>query len=574
MNIDKQKLEQNIQKLRLLKTAIVWLSKFLWEEKKRGTLFANLKGLSKAKILEDMSWAELLEERASQVPYKKFLLYKDEEFTYSKMDENANRIANFLLQLGGNKGKGIGIFMKNSPRFLDIFFGSQKIGMYTVPINAALKGEGLKFIINHSDIEYLAVDAELLEDFNKVSKETDRLKKIIVDDIEEEASGYTIPKDMIKLSDAYGPDVSSNNPGIGYNKEDICLIMYTSGTTGLPKGVVSRYKNSNVKKLALLAGITVKKDDIYFTPLPLSHGNAMFLTVTPAMAVRGTVALSRKFSASRFWDEVRRYNATVFNGLGSMIPILMKQPENPADNKNRVHHILSAACPADMWEAFEKRFGVKIYEGYAAVDGGGKAIMNFGTGPVGSIGKPSSGMGNLRLVDENGRDVPAGVPGELIFEVGDAKSSVEYYKNEEATNDKVRDGWLYTGDLIKKDEEGYLYFVGRNTESMRRGGENVSAYEVEHVILDHPAVEDAAVYAVPSELAEDEIMASIKIVEGQNLKPEDLNKFLQDKLARFAIPRYIRIVDEFPMTSTHRIIKKELEQIGVTKNTYDAKATA
>lgn len=574
MNIDKQKLEQNIQKLRLLRNTLVWFSKFLWEEKKRGTLLTNLKGLSKAKILEDMSWAELLEERASQVPYKKFLLYKDEEFTYSKMDENANRIANFLLQLGGNKAKGIGIFMRNSPRFLDIFFGAQKIGMYTVPINAALKGDGLKFIINHGDIEYLAVDAELLDSFNKVSKETDKLKKIIVDDIEEEAKGYTIPKDMIKLSEAYGPDVSSTNPGIGYDKEDICLIMYTSGTTGLPKGVVYRYKSTNVKKLSLLAGIAVKKDAIYFTPLPLSHGNAMFLTVTPAMAVRATVALSRKFSASRFWDEVRHYNATVFNGLGSMIPILMKQPKKPTDNQNRVHHILSAACPAEMWEAFEKRFGVKIYEGYAAVDGGGKAIINYATGPVGSIGKPPSGMGNLRLVDENGNDVPVGVPGELIFEVGEAKSSVEYYKNEKAMNEKVRDGWLYTGDLIKKDEEGYFYFVGRNIESMRRGGENVSAYEVEHVIMDHPAVEDVAVYAVPSELAEDEIMASIKVVEGHTLKPEELIGFLQDKLARFAIPRYVRIVDEFPMTSTHRIIKNELEKIGVTKDTYDAKATS
>ncbi|MCD6569100.1 MAG: AMP-binding protein [Deltaproteobacteria bacterium] len=571
MNIDKQKLKQGIQKLRLLRNTIVWLSKFLWEEKKRGTLLTNLKGLPKGEVIEDMSWAELLEERASQVPYKKFLLYKDEEFTYSKMDENVNKIANFLLQLGGSKAKGIGIFMRNSPRFLDIFFGAQKIGMYTVPINAALKGDGLKFIINHSDIEYLAIDAELLESFTKISNQTDRLKNVIVDDIEEEAKAYTIPEGMTLLSDAYGHDISSRNPGIGYNKEDICLIMYTSGTTGLPKGVVYKYNKTNVKKLCVMAGITLKKDDVYYTPLSLFHGNAMFLTVTLAMGLKATVALSRRFSASRFWDEVRRYNATVFNTIGSMIPILMKQPEKPTDNQNKVRYILSAACPADMWEAFERRFGVKIYEGYAAVDGGGKAIMNFGTGPVGSIGRPSSQMGELRIVDENGGDVPVGVPGELIFKVGEAKSSVEYYKNEKATNDKVRDGWLYTGDLVRTDEDGYLYFVGRNTESMRRGGENVSAYEVEHVIMKHPAIEDVAVYAVPSELAEDEIMTSVKLVEGKELAPKELIEFLQDKLAKFAIPRYIRIVDEFPMTSTHRIIKKELEKIGVTKDTYDAK---
>lgn len=136
----------------------------------------------------------------------------------------------------------------------------------------------------------------------------------------------------------------------------------------------------------------------------------------------------------------------------------------------------------------------------------------------------------------------------------------------------MRDGWLYTGDLVRRDEKGYLYFVGRNTESMRKGGENVSAYEVEHSIMEHPSVEEAAVYAVPSELAEDEIMASVKLVQGQSLSPGELHDFLKDKLERFAVPRYIRFVDEFPMTNTHRIIKKELETQGITPDTFDAKA--
>jgi crotonobetaine/carnitine-CoA ligase len=326
-----------------------------------------------------------------------------------------------------------------------------------------------------------------------------------------------------------------------------------------------------VKKLCAVSGVTLSSDDVYYTPLALIHGNALFLTVTLAMGVRATVALSRKFSASRFWDEVRGYGATVFNTLGSMIPILMKQPERPNDRDNKVRFVLSAACPADMWEAFEKRFGVKIYEGYGAVDGGGKGVMNFGTAPVGSIGKPPAALGKFRLVDENGGDVAKGVPGELIFEARDGGSRVEYYKNEKASSEKIRDGWLYTGDLMRMDEKGYLYFVGRNTESMRRGGENISAYEVEHVIMKHPAVEDVAVYAVPSELAEDEIMASVKLVGGKTLEPGELIAFLEDKLAKFAIPRYLRFVKEFPMTSTHRIIKKELQKSGVTPDTFDSR---
>ena len=406
----------------------------------------------------------------------------------------------------------------------------------------------------------------------RASEQIENVKKIIVNDAEEEAKDYTVPDNMIPLSGAYGKDVPSTNPGVGYRKEDMALIMYTSGTTGPPKGVVYRYDRTTVKRLCFMAGITLKENDIMYTPLPLFHGNALFLTVTVAMATRASVVLSRRFSASRFWEEVRRYNATTFNALGTMIPILMKQPEKLTDSQNRVRYVWSAACPAEMWEAFEKRFNTKIYEGYGAVDGGGKAIFNYGTGPVGSLGMPNKRVGIYRLVDDNGNDVPQGEPGELIWKIGASKVSVEYYKNEKATNKKVRDGWLYTGDLLRADEEGYLYFVGRNTESMRKGGENVSAYEVEHVIMKHPAVEDAAVYAVPSDLAEDDIMATITLVEGKGLEEKDLVDFLQDKLAKFAIPRYIRITDEIPKTSTHRVIKKELQDLGVTEDTYDAKA--
>jgi crotonobetaine/carnitine-CoA ligase len=332
---------------------------------------------------------------------------------------------------------------------------------------------------------------------------------------------------------------------------------------------VYHYYNTTVKKLCVMSHIILDEDAICYTPLALIHGNAMFLTVTVALGAKATVALSRKFSASKFWEEVRYFNATAFNTLGSMIPILMKQPPQPNDADNKVKFVLSAACPAEMWEPFEKRFGVKIYEGYGAVDGGGKAIMNFGTAPAGSLGKPMPGVGTLRIVDSQGKDVPDGIPGELIFKVSGKGGKVEYYKNTEATNEKVHEGWLYTGDLVRRDEQGFLFFVGRNTESMRRGGENVSAYEVEHAIMEHPSVEDVAVYAVPSELAEDEIMASIKLVQGQSVKPQELVAFMQEKLERFAVPRYIRFVEEFPMTNTHRIIKKELEKIGVTSDTFD-----
>ncbi len=559
-------LKMRFNQLKLLGQTLAGLSRFFAGEIKRGNFFFTLGSLL-GKIPADLSWADLLERNAAQVPEKRALLYRDEAFTYRQMDENANRLANYLLAQGGGQGRGVGLLLKNSPRFLDVFFGCQKIGMYAVPINPELKGEGLAYIVNHSDIELLVADAELLETLGPAREKFERLSTIIVNDIETEADGIQIPAGMERLSRAYA-EQPAENPDIGYKPEDICMIMYTSGTTGPPKGVVYRYNNTSVQKMVVGAHLMLRPDDVYYTAYALAHGNALLATTTMTMGIKGTIALARRFSASGFWEDIRRHRATVFNTIGSIIPILMKQPEKPDDSQNRLRFVMSSGCPPDMWEPFEKRFGVQLYEGYGAIDGGGKGLFNFATAPVGSLGKIPR-LVKSRIVDENGREVPVGVPGELLFEARSGGSRVEYYKNEAASKKKSGDGWLHTGDLVKKDKHNFLYFVGRNTESMRKGGENVSVYEVEQVIMDHPAIEEVAVYAVPSDLAEDDIMAAIRLVEGKSLEPVELKTFLSDKLAKFAIPRYIRFVDSFPKTNSHRIIKGRLEEEGVTPDTVD-----
>jgi carnitine-CoA ligase len=449
-----------------------------------------------------------------------------------------------------------------------VFIGSQKIGMYSVPINTSLRGDSLLYILNHSDVEFLVIDEEYMEVYKKIADRVEKIKTIIVNPVWE-APASIFKGGIRSLSEAYTR--SPENPAVKYNRDDICFILYTSGTTGFPKGVVYRYGRTTVKILSIGANILIRKTDILYTCLPLFHGNALFLTVTQAMHTGAQVALAKKFSASKYWDDIRKYNVTQFNTIGAIIPILMKQPPRETDNKNNVRFTLSAACPVDDWDKFEKRFGIKIYEAYGAVDGGGKSIMNIGTAPIGSIGMPSPGV-IYRLVDHEGNDVPNGTPGELIFAARGKGKSVEYYKNEKATNDKLRNGWIYTGDLIRRDKKGYLYFVGRNAEFMRIKGENVSAYEVEHAIQKHPSIVEAAVYAVPSELAEDEIMTSILLVEGHTLKESDLLEYLKENLAKFAIPRYVKIVREFPKTETQRIIKKELEKAGIVPGTYDAQS--
>jgi len=419
--------------------------------------------------------------------------------------------------------------------------------------------------LNHCEAQYLVIDEMYLDVVLKIKDRLEKLRTVIVNP----SSTSQIPVNMINLLEAYKE--SPLKPANGYDKDGICLITYTSGTTGLPKGVVYRYRNIPIKLLSLVAHLLYRESDILYTAMKLFHGNALFVTFTCGLHTGARVVLARSFSASSFWSDIRKHNITSFNTIGAMIPILMKQPESPLDRKNNVRFVLSAACPTDLWRKFEKRYNVTLNEAYGAVDGGGKIILNLGTAPVGSIGKPPMKV-KYRLVDTCMNDVPDGTPGELVFATTGGKGrkgAVEYFKNEEASQEKSDSGLVFTGDLMKRDRKGYLYFVGRNTESMRIKGENVSAFQVEQIIQKHPAVLEAAVYAVPSELAEDEIMASIAFVEGQSIKEKDLTDFIRDDLPKFAVPRYIRVVKEFPKTETFRIKKKEIEEQGIVTGTYD-----
>ena len=297
------------------------------------------------------------------------------------------------------------------------------------------------------------------------------------------------------------------------------------------------------------------------------------LTSTFSLAAGIPFGLDKKFSASRFWDRIRFYGATQFNGLGAMIPILMKQPAKPDDADNPVRKVISAACPANLWEAFENRFGVKIWEAYGAVDGGGVLIFNFGDAPVGSVGKIPPTM-EWKLVDDNGNEVPQGEVGELItrnpaVEKEAEKKVVEYYKNTEASRKKVKSGWVHSGDFFYADKDSNLYFADRKTDSMRRRGENISSFEVENIVEKFPDVAVCAAYGVPSELGEDEVMIAIQLKPGRIIDPKALIHHCADNMAYFMVPRFIDIVDEIPRTETLRIIKTALKQKGVTPTTWD-----
>ncbi|WP_051927551.1 AMP-binding protein [Ruegeria halocynthiae] len=504
------------------------------------------------------TFAGLIESQAEKLADETFVLFEDQEISFATFNAQVNRVANGLRDLGCGKDTGVSIMMENAPEWLYVHFGVQKVNAYSVPVNTGLKGEGLKHIISHSDSSVLIIDDTFLDVIADIRDDLTKVKYVIVN-----RTGATAgDEDELTLQKLMA-NSSEDNPQVAIENGPISTILYTSGTTGLPKGVVSRYREFHDEGIFFF----LQPRSTLYTCLPLFHANALEISTIHALSGGHRLALAKRFSASRFFDDIRRYKVDTFNALGAMITILMKQPERKDDADNPATVVISAACPVSEWEAFESRFGVKLFEGYGAVDGGGYNVFNVGTSPVGSVGKPSV---PYRLVDDEGNDVAQGESGELIFEIDDPeRRSVEYYKNPEASSKLVKDGWFYTGDLLHADADGNLFFDDRKTDSLRRRGENVSAWEVERDINKHDAVLESAVVGVKSDLGEDDVMAFIQLKPGTSVTPDELIAHCKGLMAEFMVPRYLEFRDEFPKTGTHRTQKAVLKKEGVGPNTWD-----
>ena len=510
---------------------------------------------------------ELIEDRVKRNKDKIFLRFKDRNITYGEMNRFSNRCANAFQELGITKGDKVSIMLPNCPEFLYLWFGLAKCGAVEVPVNTSYKGEFLRHIVDQSDSRVLVIAHEFLDRLKLVEDDLKKLEKVIVLGGPHDLKGGGCKFPIIGFDDFFN---NSDAPvDVVVYPSDPISIIYTSGTTGLSKGALGSHNFWIVGAEKMLQYRDGKTEDVYLTFMPLYHFNAQVLTTLTVLVAEAEMVLLDRFSASHFWDEIRQYGATQFNYLGAVMPILAKQPERADDADNPARIALGAGCPPLVMEEVEKRFGIKCLEGFGMTEIGIPIHVEVNDRRRGSCGKPMD-IYEVKLFDDDDKEVPAGEIGEIVFRprIPFVMMS-EYYNMPEKTLEACRNLWFHTGDLAKKDEDGYFYFMDRKKDALRRRGENISSFEVERAINTHPRVLESAAVAVQSELAEDEVKICVVLKPGETLTPEELVTYANERMPYFAVPRYVEFMESLPKTPTERVQKYLLKQAGITANTWD-----
>ena len=367
-----------------------------------------------------------------------------------------------------------------------------------------------------------------------------------------------------------------NEPDVEITHLDHARLMYTSGTTGRSKGVVRpcAADYSSAMNYSLIMDIT--PDDVVFTCLPLFHSNAMVMGVYPAMIQGAKVVVEEKYSASNFWKWMKDFKITKFNLVGVMSYFMWNAPVVPEEKEHEVKLVLGSPAPHDIIEDFMERFGIKFMEGYGLTEVGQCTFMRPGEPfRVGSCGKESPGY-EIKIVNpDTDEELPPDTPGELVLRPRIPNICLHYYhKMPEKTVSDFRNFWFHTGDLCRKDDDGYIFFMDRVKDYIRRRGENISSFEVENMVSSHPKINEAAAIAVKVDeegrYSEDEVMIVIVKEEGKNLDPKEIIEFLKPIMPKFMIPRFIKFRKSLPKTPTNRVQKAKLREEGVTADTWDS----
>lgn len=496
----------------------------------------------------------LLAERATTHADRLFLRFASADITFADAHARSERLAAGLASIGVRRGDVVPVLMPNSPEFVITWLALCRLGAVACLVNTALKGPALAHAVG-------VTGAAVVVEHESVAPNLDA--------IADELPALTTRVDAAAWRTLAACDAAP--PVAGHRACDPAMVLFTSGTTGASKGCVLSHRYQ-VRQAELMADhLGFRSDDVFYCPYPLFHIDATVLTVGPALVLGATAAIGERFSVSGFWSEVRGFGATVFDFMGATLTMLHKAPRAADDADNPVRLAWGVPVPDEIAADVEQRFGLRLVELYGSTDAGVPMYH-----PIGVPRRPGScgiviDAYRTRLVDDDGFEVPAGEVGELLVRPDEPSLMADGYLGmPEATLASRRDLWFHTGDLLRRDADGFHYFVGRRTDSIRRRGENISAFEVEEVVKLHPDVLDAAAFGVPSELTEDDVMVAVVPRPGTLIDPAQLLAFCAERAARHMVPRYVDVVDDLPRTPTEKVRKEVLRERGVTEATFDA----
>ncbi len=503
-------------------------------------------------ISHEMVLGDILRAAADRHGDRTLLRFDHVERSFAETHLAANRTANGLAALGAGRDAKVAIMAGNSLAFVDAWLGTARAGAVYVPVNTDYKGDILAYQLAKADVTHIVIDPAYVDRLQVAAAHLPKLRHVILTRAmpgQPARMGGDIA--ITTLADVMS--ASDRDPAIGIAASDPLAISFTSGTTGPSKGVLASHAHVVTFARDWITATDYAAGQTIYSCMPLFHAVASWLGVVPAMLNGGTIAFAPRFSASRFWDDVRRYDADVAHGIFSMVPILMKQPARPDDAEQPARRFYFAKVDP----AFEARFNCRIVEVYGATETGVVTMTPpGGLRKSGSCGTVNPATFEVVLADAHDAPVPNGEVGEILVRPKRPFAMLTaYYNDPEATAGAFRNLWFHTGDNARVDADGYFYFVDRKKDAIRRRGENISSSEVEAVLNKHPAILECAVVAEPSELGEDEVKAVVVLRDGAAVQAEELWAFAEQHMPRFWVPRYIEFRNEMPKTPSQKIQK-------------------
>jgi crotonobetaine/carnitine-CoA ligase len=498
--------------------------------------------------LEERTVLRVLQRGAREAPDRVAILDESRSLTYREVLDEALRLGGGFTALGVGRQEPVLLMLDNHTDHAMCWFGVGAIAAIEVPVNVALRAEQLEHVIRDSGAKVLVIEDHYLDRLDGLPDAVAGLTHVVV---RGDRAGRSLGPQVLGLAELAASEPAEPAESFPW---DISGVLYTSGTTGRAKGVLVHEAQTYGRQWPTQPG-SPEPGDVTLVVLPIFHVIGQCGGLYNSMIALGTAVILPRFSASGFWDTCRKYGVTCAPLVGVMGTYLMRQPPSPRDREHPLQRIAVGTTFAEV-EEFRERFGVEVYSTYGLTEAGG---MIRGRAEPTGIGWLRPDV-EARLVDEFDRDVAPGEPGELVLRPTEPWTFMAGYHNRpDATVEKWRNLWLHTGDVMRRREDGQLAFVDRRVDTIRRGGENISTFELEHQISLHPDIAECAVVAVREEGSEPEVKAVVVPVPGRDVDPAELTRWMAERIPHYAVPRFLEFLPELPRTpSTQRVTKAEL----------------